>query len=76
LLLDFDNLEFHVHGLVADLGNDVEEVLDWVDVVGLNLQLLLEALSNFLDLGELFLGDVSQNSSQTLEPLVDLLQCV
>lgn len=72
LLLCLHNLELHIHGFVFDLSNHIEKGLDLVDTSHVLAKLLVVVFDFFHDSHECLFGNIVEDLTEQLEPLVNL----
>lgn len=75
LLLNLKNSELHIHGLVLDITDVVEQGLEHFFGTNFIVKLLLIIIGDILDGFELFGGDLLERISKNFKPLIDLLDC-
>jgi len=72
LLNDLCNLQLHIHGVLADIVDDVQQVLDRVDPLNITLQLLIVGLCLVDNSDEIPDGNVGKDFAQRVEPELHL----
>lgn len=73
MLLNLKNSELHIHGLVLDITDVVEQGLQHFFGADLIVELLLIVISDVLDGFKLLGGDLLERITKNLEPFIDFL---
>lgn len=75
MLLNLENSELHIHGLVLDITDVIEQGLEHFFGTDLIVELLLIVIGDVLDGFELFSGDLFERISKNFKPFLDLRDC-